>query len=64
LQYELQLDGSGALQSVTPLGGTSTDQQSKAGLPVIGTPIAPAAPDGKSTTVRLLLEPSGGVQAF
>jgi Domain of unknown function (DUF4335) len=64
LQYELQLDGSGALQSVTPLGGTSTDQQSKAGIPAIGTPIAPAASDGKSTTVRLLLEPSGGVQAF
>jgi hypothetical protein len=64
LQYELQLDGNGALQSASPIGGTSTDQQSQAGIPAIGTAIAPAAPDGKSTTVRLLLEPSGGVQAF
>jgi Domain of unknown function (DUF4335) len=64
LQYELQLDGSGALQGATPIGGTSTDQQSQAGIPAIGTPIAPAASDGKSATVRLLLEPSGAVQAF
>jgi hypothetical protein len=64
LQYELQLDGSGALQGATPIGGTSTDQQSQAGIPAIGTPIAPAASDGKPATVRLLLEPSGGVQAF
>jgi Domain of unknown function (DUF4335) len=64
LQYDLQLDGNGALQSASPIGGTSTDQQSQAGIPAIGTPIAPAAPDGKSTTVRLLLEPTGGVQAF
>ncbi len=64
LQYELQLDANGALQGATPVGGTSTDQQSKAGIPAIGTAIAPAAADGKSTTVRLLLEPTGGVQAF
>jgi hypothetical protein len=64
LQYELQLDASGVLQGVTPLGGTSTDQQAQAGIPAIGTAIAPAAKDGKATTVRLLLEPTGGVQAF
>jgi hypothetical protein len=64
LQYDLQLDANGALQSVSPVGGTSTDQQSQAGIPSIGTQIAPAATDGKSTTVRLLLEPGGGVQAF
>jgi Domain of unknown function (DUF4335) len=64
LQYELQLDANGALQGATPLGGTSTDQQSQAGIPAIGTAIAPAAKDGKAATVRLLLEPTGAVQAF
>jgi Domain of unknown function (DUF4335) len=64
LQYELQLDASGALQGATPIGGTSTDQQSQAGIPVIGTVIGTAVPDGKPTTVRLVLEPGGGVQAF
>ncbi len=64
LNYELQLDASGTLQGATPLTDISTEQQPQAGIPAIGTAIAPAAADGKSTTVRLVLEPLGGVQAF
>jgi Domain of unknown function (DUF4335) len=62
LEYDLTLDANGALQDVVPKGPTSTEQQSQAGIPAIGTPIAPAAPNGKATTLRLLLEQTGGVQ--
>ncbi len=62
LEYDLTLDANGTLQNVVPQGPTAVEQQSQAGIPAIGTQITPAAPNGQATTVRLLLEQTGGVQ--
>jgi hypothetical protein len=62
LEYQLTIDASGAVQTVTPLGQPSRDYSGSA-LPSSGqTVVSPTT--GESLRIRVLLHPEGSVQTF
>lgn len=64
LEYVLQLDANGRLQSVQERNEDSTTYRQQSGIPAIGESMAPPAPDGKSSVIFLRLDPDGGVQVI
>lgn len=64
LEYRLLLDRNGSIKRVVPLGKAAQLYLSQTNIPVSGEPfIAPLTPS-QSSTIRLLLNPNGGVQVF
>jgi hypothetical protein len=64
LEYRLLLDRDGSIKRVVPLGKAAQLYLSQTNIPVNGEPfIAPLTPS-QSSTIRLLLNPNGGVQVF
>jgi Domain of unknown function (DUF4335) len=64
LEYRLLLDRNGSIKRVVPLGKAAQLYLSQTNIPVNGEPfIAPLTPS-QSSTIRLLLNPNGGVQVF
>ncbi|NJL53641.1 MAG: hypothetical protein HC930_18415, partial [Hydrococcus sp. SU_1_0] len=64
LEYRLLLDRHGSIKRVIPLGKAAQLYLSQTNIPVNGEPfIAPLTPS-QSSTIRLLLNPNGGVQVF
>ncbi|OUC16701.1 MAG: hypothetical protein B0A82_00270 [Alkalinema sp. CACIAM 70d] len=63
LEYVLEVDPAGELKSVTPRNEAATQYRDRTGL-VEGEPIAPAAADGKKSTIFLRLDPNGKVSAI
>jgi hypothetical protein len=58
------LDRDGSIKRVVPLGKAAQLYLSQTNIPVNGEPfIAPLTPS-QSSTIRLLLNPNGGVQVF
>ncbi|MBE9030560.1 DUF4335 domain-containing protein [filamentous cyanobacterium LEGE 11480] len=64
VQYDIELNPNGSLKRADAVGSEADRLRSQAGVPAAGSPIAPAAKDGKSSRVRVLLEQDGAVQAF
>jgi hypothetical protein len=63
LEYQLSIDASGAVQTITPLGQPSRDYIDRAELPNPGqTFVSPTT--GESLRIRVLLSPEGSVQTF
>jgi hypothetical protein len=64
LEYRLLLDRNGSIKRVVPLGKAAQLYLSQTNIPLNGEPfIAPLTPS-QSSTIRLLLNPNGGVQVF
>jgi len=64
LEYRLLLDRNGSIKRVIPLGKAAQLYLSQTNIPLNGEPfIAPLTPS-QSSTIRLLLNPNGGVQVF
>ena len=62
LEYRLFLDGDGSIKRVIPLGKASELYLNKTNIPVDGKPFI--SPSQAQPIIRLLLDPSGRVQAF
>jgi hypothetical protein len=64
IQYQLELNPNGSLKIAKPLGELAEELRSKAGIPAVGTVLAPPTTDKQPIVVRLLLDPDGSVQAL
>jgi hypothetical protein len=64
LEYSLQINPDGSLQSIIPLKQVSGDYIDRTGMPLIGEPFVSPISSGKSAKVRLVLDPNGKVQTF
>ncbi|MGF1492076.1 MAG: DUF4335 domain-containing protein [Microcoleaceae cyanobacterium] len=64
LQYTLQLNADGSIQSIMPVGQASVDQLPNLDLPSVGDTFVSPTEDGTTPRIRVLLEPNGRVQAF
>ncbi len=64
LEYSLQVNANGTIQSITPLKQVSGDYIDRTGMPLLGDPFVSPIKDGKTAKIRLVLEPDGRVQTF
>ncbi|NJP10158.1 MAG: hypothetical protein HC866_12305, partial [Leptolyngbyaceae cyanobacterium RU_5_1] len=64
LEYSLQIDSNGSIQTITPLKQASADYVDRTGIPLIGEPFVSPLKSGRSAKIRLVLEPDGKVQTF
>lgn len=64
LQYSLQLNSDGSLQSIIPVGQPAVNRQKQLEFPEIGKPFVSPLESGKTPKIRLVLQPDGSVQAF
>jgi Domain of unknown function (DUF4335) len=64
IEYRLELNADGTLRTTTPLTDQATKLQEQSGIPAIGSPIAPASDDGKSSMIRVNIDGEGNVQAL
>ncbi len=64
LQYSLQLNADGSLQSITPIGQPSVNRLQQVKFPTAEVPFVSSIEQGKSVKIRVILQPSGRVQTF
>lgn len=64
LQYRLQLNSQGAIDSITPLGEASVNWLKQIKFPSANQPFVSPMEDGKTAKIRVVLDPSGRVQTF
>lgn len=64
LQYRLQLNSQGAIDSITPLGSASVNWLPQIKFPSANQPFVSPMEDGKTAKIRVVLDPSGRVQTF
>ncbi len=63
LQYDLELAAAGEILSATPIGRAAQDNVEKSTIPLNEIIVDPLA-NGKTATIRLVLNPDGTVQTF
>jgi hypothetical protein len=64
LEYSLQIDEKGSIQSITPMGKAAGDYIDRANMPLVGEPFVSAVADGTNPRIRVVLRPNGRVQTF
>ena len=64
LEYRLRLNEDGSIKKVIPLGKASRLYLSQTNIPVNGESFMSPPSENQSSTIRLLLNPDGNVQAF
>jgi hypothetical protein len=64
LQYSLQLNTDGSLQSITPIGQPSVNRLQQVEFPPTGEPFVSRLQQEKPVKIRVILQPNGRVQAF
>jgi Domain of unknown function (DUF4335) len=64
LEYRLVLDGNGSIKRVVPLGKAAQLYLSQTNIPINGEPFISPLSKSQPSTIRLLLNPQGGVQVF
>ncbi len=64
LEYSLQIDEKGSIQSITPMGKAAGDYIDRTKMPLVGEPFVSADADGKTPRIRVVLRPNGRVQTF
>ena len=64
LEYRLLINSNGAIERVVPLGKAARLYLSQTKIPVNGKSFVTPSPTEQSSTIRLLLNPDGKVQAF
>lgn len=63
LEYSLQLNPDGSIQSVVPIGQVSSATLTQANIPNVGEPFVSPTPDGMELTMLVTLSPDGEVEA-
>lgn len=64
LQYSLQLNTDGSLQSITPIGQPSINRLQQIEFPMAEQPFVSRLEQEEPVTIRVILEPSGRVRTF
>ncbi|MGC9525709.1 MAG: DUF4335 domain-containing protein [Limnospira sp.] len=64
LQYSFLLNSDGSIQSITPIGQASVNWLEQIDFPPPETPFVSPTEEGETPKIRVVLEPSGRVQAF
>ncbi len=64
LQYNLQLNADGSIQSITPIGQPSVNRLKQIEFPPAGEQFVSANEQGEPVKIRVILQPSGRVQTF
>jgi hypothetical protein len=64
LEYRLLLDQNGSIKRVVPLGKAAQLYLNQTNIPINGEPFISPLNKSQSATIRLLLNPQGGVQVF
>ncbi|MCC3422790.1 MAG: DUF4335 domain-containing protein [Microcoleus sp. PH2017_01_SCD_O_A] len=64
LEYSLQIDENGSIQTIVPMGKAAADYIDRASMPLVGEPFVSAVTHGKNPKIRVVLRPNGRVQTF
>jgi hypothetical protein len=64
LEYSVQIDENGSIQSIVPMGKAAADYIEQTNMPLAGEPFVSAVPNGKKPKIRVVLRPNGRVQTF
>ncbi|MEG3880722.1 DUF4335 domain-containing protein [Microcoleus sp. herbarium7] len=64
LEYSLQIDETGSIQSIMPMGKAAADYIDRTNMPLVGEPFVSAVTNGKNPKIRVVLRPNGRVQTF
>jgi len=64
LEYSVQIDENGSIQSIMPMGKAAADYIDRANMPLVGEPFVSAVSYGKNPKIRVVLRPNGRVQTF
>lgn len=64
LQYRLQINSNGSIDSISPIGEASVNWLKQINLPSVNQPFVSEMEDGSNPKIRVVLEPNGRVQAF
>jgi Domain of unknown function (DUF4335) len=64
LEYSVQIDEKGSIQSIMPMGKAAGDYIDRTNMPLVGEPFVSAVSNGKNPRIRIVLRPNGRVQTF
>jgi hypothetical protein len=64
LEYSLQIDEKGSIQTIVPIGKAAADYIERTNMPLVGEPFVSAVSNGKNPKIRVVLRPNGRVQTF
>nr|MBE9187771.1 hypothetical protein [Microcoleus sp. LEGE 07076] len=64
LEYSLQIDENGSIQTIVPMGKAAADYIEQVNMPLAGEPFVSAVSNGKNPKIRVVLRPNGRVQTF
>ena len=64
LEYSVQIDENGSIQSIMPMGKAASDYIERTNMPLVGEPFVSAVVYGKNPKIRVVLRPNGRVQTF
>ncbi len=64
LEYSLQIDETGSIQNILPMGKAAGDYIDRTKMPLVGEPFVSAVSNGKPPRIRVVLRPNGRVQTF
>lgn len=64
LEYSLRLDANGSIQTITPLRQASGEYIDRTSIPLVGDAFVSPLKGRQNAKIRLVLEPTGQVQAF
>jgi hypothetical protein len=64
LEYSIQIDEKGSIQSIMPMGKAAGDYIDRTNMPLVGEPFVSAVSHGKNPRIRIVLRPNGRVQTF
>lgn len=64
LEYSVQIDEKGSIQSIMPMGKAAGDYIDRTNMPLVGEPFVSAVSSGNNPRIRVVLRPNGRVQTF
>ncbi|MEG3859378.1 DUF4335 domain-containing protein [Microcoleus sp. herbarium12] len=64
LEYSVQIDENGSIQTIVPMGKAAADYIDRTNMPLVGEPFVSAVTHGKNPKIRVVLRPNGRVQTF
>jgi hypothetical protein len=64
LEYSVQIDEKGSIQSIMPMGKAAGDYIDRTNMPLVGEPFVSAVSNGNNPRIRIVLRPTGRVQTF
>ncbi|MEK0180166.1 hypothetical protein WME41_12765, partial [Microcoleus anatoxicus PTRS3] len=64
LEYSLQIDETGSIQNIMPMGKAAGDYIDRTNMPLVGEPFVSAVSNGTPPRIRVVLRPNGRVQTF